>query len=120
MAKVQTVVIPLTIAQVSTAIVSASQEVPSGRLIGVASKAGAMDGSDTYTVSITDKNGISIYSVASKAESSTDVDFSSTYGVTEATPLSIPCVGPLTVTVTASAQQDDAAVDYTIYLYIEN
>ena len=117
MKKVQSIAIPLTMADESTAIASITQEIPAGFLVGVASTAGAMDASDTYTVKITDVNGVTIYEVGSLAESTTTVDFETTS--TETFPMHIPCVGPLTVTVTASAEQNDAAVEFTVYLYIE-
>lgn len=119
MAKVQSIAIPLTIVDESTAIVSATQVIPSGFLVGVASTAGALDGSDTYTVKITDVNSVTIYEVGSLAESSTVFDISQAFAATEETPLRIPCVGPVTVTITASAEQNTADVDFTVYLYIE-
>ena len=109
--------IPVTILKETTAI-SQVMTVPSGKLVGVASTAGAMDSSDTYTVKLVDGYSIQIYSVGSLAESSTVVDFYDTS--TETFPMSIPIIGPVTLTVTASAQQDDAAVEYTVYLYIEH
>jgi hypothetical protein len=103
--------IPVTILDETTAI-SSSPIAITGKLIGVASTAGALDGSDTYTVKLEDAYGVKIYEVGTLAESSTTVDFATTN-------LPVPLVGPVTLTVTASAEQNDAAVDFTVYLYTE-
>ncbi len=112
----------LTIADDSTAISSdtGGVAVPAGTLVAVGSLSTAMDSSDTYTVKIVDAYGATIYDVGSKAEEVNVFDASSAYGATQVTPLEIPIVGPVTLTVTASAQQDDAAVDFIIYLYVKN
>ena len=124
MSKLKTYTVPLTIAKAGTSI-SATGVPVSGYLKGIAVTAGAMDGSDTYTVSITDKHGITVFSRASLAESSTSTIWADKYnelGTTkvEGELLSTPMAGPVTVTVTASAAQDDAAVAYSVYIYFEN
>lgn len=116
-----TYTVPVTIADEGTS--AAVTGVPvEGFLRGVAVTAGAMDGSDTYTVAITDKHGITVFSRASLAESTTSTIWADKYnelGTTkvEGELLNTPMAGPVTVTITASAAQNDAAVSYTVYIY---
>jgi hypothetical protein len=116
--KVTCTSVPLTILDETTLIASDAQAVPSGKLVGVTSEAGALDDSDTYTVKIVDAYGITIYEESGLAESTTTIDFYDTS--TESFPMNIPCVGPVTITVTASAKQSDAAVEFIVNLYIES
>ena len=119
-----TYAVPITISSGDTAA-SATLVPVHGFLRGISATAGAMDASDTYTVAITDVNGITVFSRASLAESATTTIWADKYnelGTTkvEGELLNTPLAGPVTVTVTASAQQDDADVSYTIYIYYSN
>lgn len=95
-----------------------------GYLKGISVTAGAMDSSDTYTVAVTDKHSATVFSRASLAESTTTTIWADKYnelGTTkvEGSLLNTPMSGPVTVTITASAQQDDADVAYTVVIYYE-
>jgi hypothetical protein len=123
MSKLKAYTVPLTIDQGSSSD-SATLVPVTGYLKGIAVTAGAMDGSDTYTVAITDKYGITVFSRGSLAESSTTTIWADKYnelGTTkvEGALLNTPMSGPCTVTITASATQDDADVDYIVYIYFE-
>ena len=115
--KLNSYTVPLTIVDESTAI-SATGVPVTGFLRGLAVTAGALDSSDTYTVTITDQNGVTVFTRGSLAESSTTAIWADKYGGTnEYTPLCIPMAGPVTVTITADEEQNDAAVDYITYIY---
>jgi hypothetical protein len=119
MSRIKTYTVPLTIADESTTI-SATLVPVTGILRGLAVTAGALDSSDTYTVAITDKHGITVFTRGTLAESSTTTIWADKYGGTaEYQPLCTPIAGPVTVTITASAEQNDAAVAFIVYLYFE-
>lgn len=118
MGKIYSYPFAVTIADESTAITSDSVPI-TGTLRGISCTAGAMDASDTYTFAIKDKHGITVFSRATLAESSTTNIWADANGATELTPLARPMVGNVTITITASAEQNDAAVDYSGYIYYE-
>ena len=115
--------VPITISQDSTD--ATASDVPvSGYLKGIAVTAGAMDSSDTYTVAITDKHGVTVFSRASLAESATATIWADKYNELSTTKvegelLNTPMAGPVDVKITASAAQDDADVEYTVVIYYE-
>lgn len=121
MSKLLTNTVPITIDQLASSG-SATLVPVSGYLKGVSVLAGAMDGSDTYTVAITDKIGATVFSRATLAEGSRSTIWADKYNELSTTKvegslLNTPMAGPVTVTVTASAQQDDASVDYKVTIY---
>ena len=122
----KTYAVPLTLVAGTASIATATKSVPvSGYLKGVSVTAGAMDGSDTYTVAIADNYGITVFSRATLAESSTSTIWSDKYNelgttIVDGHLLDTPLAGPVTVTITASAQQDDANESYTVYIYYES
>jgi len=121
MSKLKSYTVPLTILDESTVIAATGVPV-TGFLRGLAVTAGSMDSSDTYTIAITDQNGITVFSRASLAESSTTTIWADKYNelsttIVEGKLLNTPMAGPVTVTITASAEQNDAAVEFSVYIY---
>ena len=123
MSKLKSYAFVATIADEGTSIVTSDVPV-TGYLKGVAVTAGAMDASDTYTITIADKNGVTVFSRASLAESTTSVIWADKYNelgttIVDGHLLNTPMAGPVDVTITASAAQNDAAVEYTVFIYYE-
>lgn len=119
MVGVKTYTIPVTIVRGDT---SATVEVPvSGYLKGVSVTAGAMQDGSTYTVAITDKNGMTVYSKGSLSPNQTTTNWGDLYGgATAVHPLEVPMAGPVNVVITASKAQSNADVVSTVYLYYDN
>ena len=123
MSKLKSYTVPITIADEGTSAEATLVPV-TGYLKGVSVLAGAMDGSDTYTVAITDENGATVFSRATLAEGVRTTIWSDKYNelgttIVEGKLLNTPMAGPVTVTVTASAAQNDAAVAYAVTLYYD-
>ncbi len=77
-----------------------------GRLEHIYVVTGVYDAADTVVLTVLDDNGVTLYTSASLAESTT-----------HKLDVSVLVAGQLTLTLTASAQQDDADVINTIHLY---
>lgn len=101
---------------------SATESVPvSGYLRGVSVTAGAMQDGSTYTVAITDKYGMTVYSKGSLSPSQTTTNWGDLYGGTTAVhPLEVPMAGPVDVVITANKAQNNADAVCTVYLYYDN
>ncbi len=105
---------------------SDSATVPvTGYLRGLYCSAGAMDDdTQTYTVAITDEHGATVFSKASLAQNANTAIWADKYnelGTTrvEGDLLNTPMAGDITLTLTTSLAQYDAAVNYTVVVYYE-
>lgn len=115
----KTYTIPLTIVRGDTSVTK--NVLVNGYLKGVSVTTGAMQDGSTYTIAITDKHGMTVYSKASLAHSSTVTNWADLYGGSTAVhPLEIPMAGPVDVTITTSKAQNNSYVACTVYLYYTN
>lgn len=121
--KLKTTTVPLSLAIGQTAV-SATLIPVNGYLKGISVLAGDMDSSDTYTVAITDYVGATVFSRASLAEAVRTTIWADKYnelGTTkvEGELLNTPLAGPVTITITASQQNDSQVVAYAVTIYYE-
>jgi hypothetical protein len=116
---IKTSPVPVTISRGDTSA-TVSDVSASGYLKGVSVTAGAMQDGSTYTVSITDKNGMTVYNTSSLSPNSTTTNWADLYGGSTAVhPLEVPMAGPVDVTITASKAQNNADVACTVYIYFD-
>ena len=120
MVGIKTYTVPVTISRGDTSVTSSDVPV-SGYLKGVSVTAGTMEDGSTFTVAITDKNGMTVYSKASLTPGTTTTNWADLYGGTTAVhPLEVPMAGPVDVAITASKAQNNADVSCSVYLYYDN
>jgi len=113
MNNISTYSIPLTVdfSVNDTTIASAAQPIK-GTFRGIHISAPNLDGTDTYSVTITDKHGATVYTAASLVRNTTTTAFTdaNTFYFNQ------PLVGDLVVTiVTSGAQTADRTFTVTIY-----
>jgi hypothetical protein len=113
-----------TIAQAGAGITTVDVPV-TGYLKGLALTVGEMTGASTLTLTVKDKNGLTVFTRGSIPHSATTTIWADKYNELSTTKvegalLNTPMLGPVDVSIQASVIQDDAAVDFTTYIYYES